>query len=245
MDKKNYSNMTIGEIVKDNYQTAEIFKKFNIDFCCGGKNTVDEVCSDNNVSKEKLLNDLNKAENNSESDTEKNFKDWEPDFLINYIINVHHKYVNENLPFLSEFTNKIAKVHGEHHPELQQIAEMFKDVSEELQQHMMKEEQILFPYIINLNDAFKNKTKPGPSPFGTIKNPIRMMETEHENAGSLLKQMREISSNYNLPEDACETYTVTYKKLDEFENDLHQHIHLENNILFPRAIELEDYLVRS
>ena len=244
MDQKTYSNMTIGEIVKDNYQTAEIFKKFNIDFCCGGKTTIDEVCSENNISMGELTDALNKAESKSGSATDKNFKDWEPDFLINYIINVHHKYVNENLPLISEFTNKIAQVHGERHPELLQIAILFQDVSSELQQHMMKEEQLLFPYIITLNDAFKNKSQLSPSPFGTVRNPIRMMEMEHENAGLLLKQIRELSKNYKLPEDACETYSVTYKKLDEFENDLHQHIHLENNILFPRAIELEESLVQ-
>jgi len=242
MDQKTYSNMTIGEIVKENYQTAEIFKKYNIDFCCGGKATIDEVCSVNNISMDELTSALNKAESNSGSDTGKNFKDWEPDFLANYIINVHHKYVNENLPLLSEFTNKIANVHGERHPELLQIAELFKEISSELQQHMMKEENILFSYIISLYSAFKNKSQISPSPFGTVRNPIRMMEMEHENAGSLLKQIRELSGNYKLPEDACNTYTVTYKKLDEFENDLHQHIHLENNILFPRAIELEDDL---
>ncbi len=242
MDQKTYSNMTIGEIVKDNYQTAEIFKKYDIDFCCGGKTTIDEICSTNNISIDELTGALNKAEGNSGSDTGKNFKDWEADFLINYIINVHHKYVYENLPLLSEFTNKIANVHGERHPELIQLAELFNDISAELQQHMMKEENILFPYIITLYNAFKNKSQPIPSPFGSVRNPIRMMETEHENAGSVLKQIREISNNFNLPEDACETYAVTYKKLNEFENDLHQHIHLENNILFPRAIELEENL---
>ena len=242
MNQKTYSNLTVGEIVKENFQTAEIFKKYDIDFCCGGKATIDEVCSENNISADKLIQDLNEAQSNSGYDTGKNFKDWEPDFLINYIINVHHKYVNENLPLLSEWTNKIAQVHGERHPELQRIVEWFQAISAELRQHMMKEENILFPYIVNLHNSIKNNFPVPPSPFGTVRNPIRMMEMEHENAGSLLKKIREISNNYNLPEDACETYTVTYKKLDEFENDLHQHIHLENNILFPKAIELEENL---
>lgn len=235
-------NKTVGELVRDDFRTAEVFKKFNIDFCCGGKKTINEVCSDNDISIDKLSNALAETETRSGADSGKNFKDWEPDFLINYIINIHHKYVNENLPLLSEFTNKIASVHGERHPELIQIAELFQGIVSELQHHMMKEENILFPYIKTLNDTFKNGSKLTPSPFGTVRNPVRMMEMEHENAGSLLKQIRNLSDNFNLPEDACNTYTVTYKKLDEFENDLHQHIHLENNILFPRAIELEEQL---
>lgn len=239
------NNKTIGKIVRDDYRTAEVFKKFNIDFCCGGKKTIEEVCSTNNISVEQLTNALSEIEKKFNSDKEQNFKDWEPDFLANYIVNVHHKYVAENIPLLSEFTQKIARVHGERHPELQHIADLFTDVAAELQQHMMKEEKILFPYIIKLQTAYKNKSEIGPSPFGTVRNPIAMMEMEHDNAGSLLKQMREISSNYKLPDDACETYLVTYQKLDEFENDLHQHIHLENNILFPKAIELEEKLIRQ
>ena len=243
MNQKTFSNLTVGEIVKENFQTAEIFKKYDIDFCCGGKATINEVCSENKISADKLIQDLNEAQSNPDSDTGKNFKDWESDYLINYIINVHHKYVNENLPLLSEWTNKIAQVHGERHPELQQIAKWFHAISVELRQHMMKEENILFPYIVNLYHSVKNNSPVSASPFGTVRNSIRIMEMEHVNAGSLLKKIREISNNYKLPTDACETYKVTYKKLDEFENDLHQHIHLENNILFPRAIELEVSLV--
>ena len=242
MDQNTYLNKTVGEIVKGNYQTAEVFKKFNIDFCCGGKVKIDEACSANNIPIDELTNALVEAENYAGSDTEKKFKDWDPDFLANYIVNVHHKYVRDNIPLLSEFTQKIAHVHGERHPELIQIAELFQAVSSELQHHMMKEENILFPYIIEIQSAFKNKSQLGPSPFGTVKNPIRMMEMEHDNAGALLKQIRQLSDNYSLPEDACNTYMVTYKKLDEFENDLYEHIHLENNILFPKAIELEENL---
>lgn len=236
------NNKTIGKIVRDDYRTAEVFKKFNIDFCGGGKKTIEEVCSTNNISLEELTKALSEIEKKIDSDKGYNFKDWEPDFLANYIVNVHHKYVAENIPLLLEFTQKIVRVHGERHPELQKIANLFGDVATELQQHMMKEERILFPYMARLQTAFKNKSSIGPSPFGTVRNPIAMMEMEHDNAGSLLKQMREISGNYKLPEDAGETYSVTYQKLDEFENDLHQHIHLENNILFPKAIELEEQL---
>lgn len=234
-------NLTVGEIVKNNYQTAEIFKKYKIDFCCGGNKTIDEACSDKNISVDELTAALSERTNQSSGDNH-NYKDWEPDFLADYIINVHHKYVKENIPLLSEFTNKISNVHGERHPELRKVASYFGEVAAELQHHMMKEERILFPYIIKLQEAFKNNAAIDPSPFGTVCNPIAMMEMEHESASNLLKQMREITNDYTLPEDACSTYTVTFKKLDEFENDLHLHIHLENNILFPKAIEMEEYM---
>lgn len=233
------SNKTIGEIVKDDFRTAEVFKKFGIDFCCGGKISVDEACTNHNVNKTELVSSLEATLSRVNGNNAQNFKDWEPDFLVNYIINVHHKYVKDNLQLLYEFTQKIARVHGQNHPELLQVAENYGAVAQELSNHMMKEERILFPYIIELYSSFKKKDEATPSPFGTVRNPINMMEMEHETVGALLKEMREVTNNYTLPVDACNTYTVTFKKLDEFENDLHQHIHLENNILFPRAIELE------
>lgn len=243
MDTLINSNKTIGEIVKDDFRTAEVFKKFNIDFCCGGKITIGEACANKNINKEELASALEDILNRPNGNTGQNFKDWEPDFLTNYIINVHHKYVNENLPLLYEFTQKIARVHGDRHPELLEVADKFSAVANELSNHMMKEERILFPYIIELYSSFKKKEDASPSPFGTVRNPIKMMEMEHETAGALLKEMREVTNNYTLPVDACNTYTVTFKKLDEFENDLHQHIHLENNILFPRAIQLEEEMI--
>lgn len=235
-------SITIGELVRDDHRTAEVFKKFNIDFCCGGKKTIEEICSTNNISIDELTNALSDTVNKGNVDKEHNFKEWELDYLANYIVNVHHKYVKENIPLLLEFTKKIAQVHGEGHCELLKIAELFNDVAEELGPHMMKEERILFPYISNLSESFRNKSTIGQSPFGRVSNPIGMMEMEHENVGNLTNNIRELSCNYKIPEDACATYSVTYQKLEEFENDLHVHIHLENNILFPKAIELEENL---
>ncbi|GMU85027.1 MAG: iron-sulfur cluster repair di-iron protein [Ignavibacteriales bacterium] len=234
------SNKTIGQIVKDDFRTAEVFKKSGIDFCCGGKITIAEACEKHNLNKDELISSLEATLSRESGSNAQNFKDWEPDFLANYIVNVHHKYVNDNLSLLYEFTQKIAYVHGENHPELHKVAENYAAVAQELNNHMMKEERILFPYITQLYASYKKKEPAAESPFGSIRNPIRMMEMEHDNAGGLLKEMREITNNYTLPPGACNTYTVTFKKLDEFENDLHQHIHLENNILFPRAIEIED-----
>lgn len=236
------SKITVGEIVKNNYQTAEVFKRYKIDFCCGGNKTINEACSDKNIAVDELTTALSEKTNQNAGGNH-NYKDWDADFLANYIVNVHHKYVKENIPLLSEFTNKIASVHGSRHPELLKVASYFGEVASELQHHMMKEERILFPYIIKLQDAYNKKASIDPSPFGTVRNPITMMEMEHDSAGNLLKLMREATNDYTLPEDACSTYTVTFKKLDEFENDLHLHIHLENNILFPAAIELEEKML--
>ena len=155
---------------------------------------------------------------------------------------MHHKYVADNIPLLREFTAKVARVHGEAHPEVVEIARLFEAVAAELEQHMMKEENILFPYIKQLAQADSSR-QITPPPFGTVGNPIRMMEMEHENAGNILKKIGELSGGFVPPPDACNTYRVSYLKLREFEADLHQHIHLENNILFPKAIELESRLL--
>ncbi|MBN1300640.1 MAG: iron-sulfur cluster repair di-iron protein [Melioribacteraceae bacterium] len=232
-------NLTVGDTVKNNYKTAGVFKKYKIDFCCGGNKTIGEVCSDKNINVDEFTAALSETANQSH-DSIHNYNDWETDFLVKYIINVHHKSVKDNIPGLIEYTSKIADVHGERHPELLKVAELFGEISQELEHHLMKEEQILFPYILELHDSARNNLQPEPSPFGTVHNPIAMMIAEHENAGNLLKEIREITSDYTLPDDACNTYAVTYKKLDEFENDLHLHIHLENNILFPRAVKLEE-----
>ena len=178
MKKTINSGITIGELVRHDYRTAEVFKNFNIDFCCGGKKTLDEVCCDNNISIVELTKVLTDTVNTVNNDKEHNFTKWELDYLADYIVNVHHKYVKENIPLLSGFTQKIAHVHGERHPELIQIAELFHAVSSELHHHMMKEEKILFPAIGQLQVIFKSKSAIGPSPFGTVRNPVTMMEME-------------------------------------------------------------------
>ncbi|RMH76286.1 MAG: iron-sulfur cluster repair di-iron protein, partial [Calditrichaeota bacterium] len=151
-------------------------------------------------------------------------------------------YVRESIPLLREYTAKVARVHGDAHPEMVEIARCFEELAQEMEQHMMKEEQVLFPYIKQMVVAEKQGRLLPPPPFGTVQNPIRMMEMEHDRAGELMKQIRKLSRDFSPPEDACNTYRVTYHKLEEFEADLHQHVHLENNILFPGAIALEEKL---
>ncbi len=231
---------SIGELVAKDLRKAEVFKKFNIDFCCGGKKTLSQVCNDKQINIKDVEIELEKLDSTTES-VSQNYNDWSLDFLVDFIINTHHKYVKSSLPLLLEYTAKVAKVHGKEHLEVVTIYDLFKEASDELSSHMMKEENILFPYIKQLVSE-KNSVKDGCS-FGTVKNPIRMMEHEHDVVGNIFKTIKELSNNYTPPEDACTTYKLSYKKLEEFENDLHQHIHLENNILFPKSIKLESELL--
>lgn len=232
---------TIGEMVAKDYRKAQVFKKFGIDFCCGGKKALSEVCDKKGLDIHKVQAELSAVDEITVGSSV-DFQAWDLDFLSDYIINTHHRYVKENIPFLSEISQKVARVHGDHHPELVRIAEVFSGIAADLSQHLVKEESVLFPYIKELVSAQKNGgSLPMPS-FGNVTNPIKVMEMEHEGAGEDLSEIRLLSSDYLVPEDACTSYRILFKKLEEFENDLHQHVHLENNILFPKAIELERQL---
>lgn len=240
---ENIENKTVAEIVTENIKTADIFKKNGIDFCCGGNIKIQEVCEkkgiDYNTIKDELLN------TNHEHSTAHNFNSWELDFLTDYIINTHHKYVIEATNIIIQYSDKVAKVHGHHYSEVVKINELFHAIANELKMHMHKEEMILFPFIKQLAEAKKNKSTLHPPAFGTIRNPINMMEAEHDDAGDMIKQIAKLSNNFTEPEGACNTFRALYAKLEEFQNDLFQHIHLENNILFPKAIALEGTLLNS
>jgi regulator of cell morphogenesis and NO signaling len=237
----NLKEETIGETVSKDFRKAQIFKKLGIDFCCGGKKTLKEVC-DNKVidykEVEKELNNLGEKDNVS-----LNFDQWELDFLTDYIINTHHKYVKESIPFMTELATKVAKVHGSQHPELIEVAKIFNNLALDFSQHLMKEENILFPYIKELVVAKKESKHLSKPIFGTVDNPTQMMEAEHEQAGEDMGEIRRLTNNYALPEEACNSYQILFKKLAEFENDLFNHVHLENNILFPKSIALEKQVI--
>jgi regulator of cell morphogenesis and NO signaling len=233
---------TIGELVAKDYRKAEVFRKFGIDFCCGGKKSVRTACEEKGLDAALVEQELLVLAEGPALRTQ-NFDTWDLTFLADYIENTHHTYVREALPALTEYTTKIARVHSERHPELIAVAEHFAAIANELNAHMPKEERVLFPYIRQLVSAKKEGASIDRPPFGTIQNPINMMEMEHENAGSSLEAIRELTGDYTLPADACATYTLAFAKLQEFEQDLHQHIHLENNILFPKALELEKGLL--
>jgi len=220
----NIKDKTIAEIVSEDISTASVFKKYNLDFCCGGGKTVEKACEKANINTEDVVSDL--LNNTSKNSTPNlNFKDWKADFLVDYIVNVHHTYVKENLSIINEFSAKVAKVHGDHAPENIEIDNLFTALSNELINHLEKEETILFPAI---------KAKILDPTFEYDKAVIEILEDEHDHAGTIVKQIQALSNNFTPPEWACNTYKALYFKLDEFINDLYQHIHLENNILFQK-----------
>lgn len=231
------TSTSIGEIVKKDFRAAAVFERYGLDFCCGGKKSIGQGCAEKGIDPEKVLSDVVKLQN--AAGRVENFDAWEIDFLADYIINRHHSFVRSQLPVLSAHIRKIISVHGERHPELLSIGGHFEAVQAELTRHMHNEEHILFPYIKRLIDIRSGRFPKQAPPFVTVENPIRVMEIEHEEAGDAMKQIRRLSNNFMPPEDACTTYRVCFAELQEFERDLHQHVHLENNILFPKAIELE------
>lgn len=232
---------TIGEMAAKDFRKAEVFRKYGIDFCCGGKKTLKEVCNKKGIDSTEIEKELLEIDQRPTSSNE-NYNEWELDFLADYIVNKHHKYVVDSHPILFELTAKVARVHGDRHPELIDVAHYFNEVAEELKMHMHKEEMILFPYIKELVKAKKEHLTLERPPFGTIQNPINMMEEEHLSAGGNLEKVKELTDNFTPPADACNSYRVLFAKLDEYEKDLHHHIHLENNILFAKAIDLERQL---
>lgn len=238
-NRKEYSSLTLSQIVIKNYKAAQVFERYGLDFCCRGNKLISEACAEKGINKEEIVSELNNLNGSGHTDNVI-FNEWDLSVLAEYIVNKHHSYVRKMIPVIAAHTQKVALVHGENHPETIEIAKHFSVVYKDLKQHMMKEEQMLFPYIKYLAGAEHNNSAAEKPFFGTVKNPVRMMEIEHQNAGDEMFEIRKLSNNYNPPEDACNTYKVCWQELKEFEEDLHQHVHLENNILFPKAIRLEE-----
>ena len=232
------SQKQIGHFVAEDYRTAAIFSKYKIDFCCNGNRTIDEACEKKGINSNVLLDELSHVLNEKGGESI-DYKSWPLDLLIDYIEKKHHRYVEEKIPVLRQFLDKLCRVHGERHPELFKINELFTASAGELASHMKKEELILFPFVKKMVNAKLQQSAIQSPQFGTVENPIEMMMHEHDNEGERFRQIAELTNNYNPPADACNTYRVTFAMLEEFEKDLHLHIHLENNILFPKAIKLE------
>ena len=228
---------TIGDFVAENFRTAEVFKKYHIDFCCKGGRTVEEACDKKKVSPEEIYKELEEVANRKSEDID--FNAWPLDLLADYVEKTHHRYVEEKSAMLIPYLNKLCKVHGERHPELFEINELFLGSAQDLAAHMKKEELILFPFIRKMVEAKKSGGELQAPRFGTVENPVAMMKEEHEAEGDRFVKIAELTNNYQFPADACGTYQVTFRMLEDFQNDLHKHIHLENNILFPKAIALE------
>ncbi len=221
--------ISIGEIVAADFRAATVFKEAGIDFCCGGKMSLEEACREKGIDREAIENKLADLDS-APADEAHNFKDWDPGFLCDYIMNTHHKYVLKSLPELLFYTGKIAAVHGENHPELLEVAALFAEINRELQQHLKNEEDVLFPAIKEYLSSGSVESK------SLIGNQITKLSAEHEFAGGAMDKINSITINYKVPEDGCNTYNVSFRLLQQFEDDLHVHVHLENNILFPNIL---------
>jgi regulator of cell morphogenesis and NO signaling len=230
MKDPDMNTRTIGEIVALDYRTASVFKEAGIDFCCGGKKNIEETCSEKGIDASELTEKLRMV--GSFPDTSGlNFIEWEPGFLCDYIVNTHHKYILKSMPDLVFYCNKIATVHGERHPELAEVAVLFSQINLELLQHMKNEEEVLFPAIKEVLSNGTDKAKK------TIVSEISRLSGEHEFVGGAMDRINVITHKYFVPEDGCNTYHLTFKLLQKFEDDLHTHVHLENNILFSKALK--------
>jgi len=231
----------IGELVAQDYRTASVFKKYDIDFCCQGNRTIGDACASEQIDESSVVSDLN-ALLDAPTGTTTDYKSWPLDLLADYIEKKHHRYVVEKTLEIQPYLTKICSVHGGNHPELFEIKDHFNATAEALAQHMKKEELILFPYVRLMVQAQQDHSIWESAPFGSVQNPIDMMMEEHTTEGDRLRQIERLSNNYTPPVDACNTFMVAIALLKEFEQDLHLHIHLENNILFPKAIALEKEL---
>lgn len=228
---------TVRDIALENPATIRVFEAFGIDYCCGGKKPLSEACTARNLSVDEVVKALE-----STGPAEREIEDWSAQplgVLAAHIVNTHHAYVRRELPRLTELAEKVVRRHGDTKPELPAIQLTLSELGEELLQHCAKEELVLFPYITKFERAVADGTPKPHGCFGSVTNPIAMMTQEHDSAGALVARMRELSSDFNPPVGACPTFHAFYRGLHEFEQDLHQHIHLENNILFPRAIDME------
>lgn len=237
-------NNIIGELVANDYRTASVFKKYGIDFCCQGNRTVAEACTAKKINSTSVIADLNNI-SQEHAGALTDYKSWPIDLLTDYIEKKHHRYVEDKTQEIKPYLDKICSVHGDHHPELFEIRNQFNASAGELAAHMKKEEFILFPFIRKLAKTKQNNGKLETPHFGTVQNPIAMMHEEHTIEGDRFRKIEALSNHYTPPNDACNTYRVTLALIHEFEQDLHLHIHLENNILFPKAIEMEAELMRA
>ncbi len=234
------SNKTVRELAVEVPSATRVFEKFGIDYCCGGGKKLAEACDQTKLNQ--VLRDLEQAESDRLS-AQQSGTDWSTAplaDLVDQIVKKHHAYVQAEIPRLTNLANKVSSKHGPAHPETARVNQLFEDLANELTMHLMKEEQILFPYIVRMEESKIEHSPVVPSCFGTVQNPIQMMVMEHDSAGEILRELRSITSDYKAPEDACTSYRTLYTGLMEFEADLHQHIHRENNILFPRAIAMEN-----
>ncbi len=237
MQKSDALNKTIGEFVAEDYRTAAVFEKNGIDFCCGGKIPLVAACREKGLDPARLLREI-EASKSEPLQRSENYRAWGLPFLADYIVNTHHAWLDENTGQIAAYARKIAEVHGAHHPEVIEIASIFDKIAADMEGHLREEEEVFFPAIKRIDAAAKGGGGPGTADRATIKASLARLHREHEEIGDAVHAIRHLARDYTIPEGVCNTFVVTYRKLKEFEDDLHKHVHLENNILFLKAAEL-------
>ena len=228
---------TIGEIVAADYRAAGIFERHGIDFCCGGRVSIAEACKNKGIELATLTEELRSLQHEP-VDRSQNYSSWSLAFLADYIINTHHVYLKENDDQIVAYARKIASVHGSRHPEVVKIAAIFEKIAIDMVAHLKEEEEVFFPSLKRAESARTNGSQPEIKDRETIKNSLVRLHREHEEVGDAIHEIRRLANGFRIPDDVCNTFMLTYRKLDEFEEDLHKHVHLENNILFLKAAQL-------
>jgi regulator of cell morphogenesis and NO signaling len=234
------TDMTVRDVATELPQSTRIFEKLKIDYCCGGGQPLAEACASAGIDVDNVMEMLTEVTHSKSQDED--FQTLTE--LITYILDTHHVFTKAEMDRLQSLADKVLHAHGGNHPELIHLDELLTRLCADLKPHLFKEEQVLFPYIVATEEAANQKRAIPFAPFGTVNNPIRMMMKEHDTAGQILRELRALTSDYKVPADACISYKTLYQALENFERDLHQHIHLENNILFPKALDLENGLTR-
>jgi regulator of cell morphogenesis and NO signaling len=234
------SHMTVREVALQLPDSTRVFEKLKIDYCCGGGRPLAEACASAGVQLDKVIEMLSSAgQSKNQDDGTSDFQTLSLAQLITHIVDTHHVFTKAEMDRLAALNEKVVSAHGQNHPELLQVRDLFQQLCADLEPHMFREERILFPHIVGMEQAF-TQNRPAPfAPFGSVNSPVRMMMKQHDAAGKILRELRRLTADYTLPPDACISYKTLYQALEHFEKDLHQHIHLENNILFPKAAELE------
>lgn len=230
-------NVTVGDLVAKDFRAAAVFEKYGIDFCCGGNVAVDDICREKGIDPVKVRREIEESAA-APLDRSQNYNAWELPFLADYIVNTHHSYLKENTRVIASYANKIAQVHGANHPEVIKIAQIFEKVAADMEMHLREEEEVLFPAIRKMVELAKSGAGREEADVQALRQTLSSLTHEHDEIGTAVHAIRDLSNNYSVPGDVCNTFMVTYLKLREFEDDLHKHVHLENNILFPKAGKL-------
>lgn len=238
---ENIKRQSVGQLVADDYRVAKVFENYKIDFCCSGGRSLEEVAREGNFDIDQLTQEILEAQKDK-SEGFVDYESWPMDLLADYIVKTHHRYSEKQIPIIKAYLAKITDVHGDRHPELHEVKEIFNKVSGLMASHTKKEEIMVFPFIKKMLDAKENNTEFHNPKAKTVEDPVKMLEEEHDDQGDAFKKMVELTDDFTPPADACNTYNVTFGLLKELQQDLFKHIHLENNILFPKALKLEKEL---